>query len=95
MISTIGLVAGTLTALCFVPQVFRVLMTRDTKGISLLSYLLLLMSMILWAIYGTMLHNIIIICSNTINICLAGIITYIKVKNLLSGKDKLEYTNIL
>ncbi|MFZ2506600.1 MAG: PQ-loop domain-containing transporter, partial [Trichococcus flocculiformis] len=48
----IGSIAGVLTTLAFLPQVIKVLQTKDTKAISLGMYLMSVIGIFLWMVHG-------------------------------------------
>ena len=48
----LGLVASALTTMSFLPQALRTVRTRDTSGLSLPGYALLMVGVILWTAYG-------------------------------------------
>lgn len=76
----IGIIAATLTTLCFVPQVIQVLKTRDTKGISLAMYITFVLGVSMWCVYGILIGKWPVIIANIVTFCLASIILYIKIK---------------
>lgn len=78
--SSIGVIAAILTTVAFVPQVWRVMRTRDTNAISLLMYLLFSTGVTLWLVYGVMLWLWPIIIANTITLVLALIVIFFKVR---------------
>jgi MtN3 and saliva related transmembrane protein len=50
--SFIGYVAGSLITLSLLPQLFIILYNKDSKNVSILTYLFLLIARCLWVIYG-------------------------------------------
>lgn len=48
----IGYAAAIIAALIFLPQVIHTVKSRDTKGLSLITYILLTVSNSLWMTYG-------------------------------------------
>ena len=74
IVQAIGLVAACCTTLAFVPQAIRAISTRQTKDISLLTYLLFVVGIVLWLIYGLM------IIANSITLCLASAILVTKLR---------------
>ncbi|MEM4092878.1 MAG: SemiSWEET family transporter, partial [Conexivisphaerales archaeon] len=54
----IGLIAGFLTTVAYVPEVHKILTTKDTKGISLLWLMILLTGVFLWFIYGLGIYSL-------------------------------------
>ena len=82
----VGYIAAILSAICFVPQAIRVIQTRDTHAISFWMYLLSLLSVICWLIYGILLLSVPIILKNILVIILSGIIFAIKTAHLIRDK---------
>lgn len=68
----IGLVAGTLTTLAFVPQVWMTWRTRQTRGLSLAWLLFFSTGVSLWLTYGLLHGDLPIILANgfTLGLCL-------------------------
>jgi MtN3 and saliva related transmembrane protein len=80
LITILGLAAGTLTTISFVPQVVRVWKSRSTKDLSLGMFLLFTLGVLLWSIYGFILMQWPIILANVITLCLSCIILWFKVR---------------
>jgi MtN3 and saliva related transmembrane protein len=51
-IEVAGYMAATLTTAGFVPQVIKAVKTKQTKDISLWMYILMIIGIILWLVYG-------------------------------------------
>ncbi len=81
MTELIGIFAAFLTTVSFLPQTLKTIKSRDTRGISLIMYILFSLGVFLWLIYGILLQNYIIAVANSITLSLCGIILTIKVKN--------------
>jgi MtN3 and saliva related transmembrane protein len=64
--SLIGLAAGTVTVVSFVPQVIRVWRTRRTRDLSFGAFLLLGTGACLWLTYGLMMRDPAVIGTNLI-----------------------------
>lgn len=77
IIGYIGVVIG---ASMFVPQAFKVWRTKETKGISLLSFSLLAFVSLLWVTYGFLLNAMPVILVNIIVGILSFFIVYMKLK---------------
>ena len=89
----IGFIATALSVICFIPQAIKTIKTRDTEAISFWMYLLFLLSVIFWLIYGFMVSSMPIIIKNILVIILSGIILYLKIRNLIeknNSPQKLE-----
>ncbi len=74
----LGLVAAITTTVCFLPQVVRVVRYRDTRALSLTMYLLFVVGIVLWLVYGLVLGALPIILANVFTLVQAVIILYFK-----------------
>lgn len=84
----IGTLAATLTTCAYVPQVYKVLKTKDTKSISLAMFLMMNVGVALWLAYGIIINKAPIIWANLATLCLAGYIFYVKIKNVRNSAEK-------
>lgn len=75
----IGSIAGILTTGAFVPQVIKVIKTKDTKALSLSMYLLQVIGIILWLIHGIVIKDIALMMANGVTLCLSLIILSYKI----------------
>jgi MtN3 and saliva related transmembrane protein len=80
-VTAIGLVAGTLTTLAFVPQVVKTVRTGSTADISLGMFLILVAGIAAWLIYGAIIGDLPLILANAVTLVLAGTILVFKIKN--------------
>ena len=78
LVTTIGLIAGTLTTISFVPQVIRIWKTHSTKDLSLVMFLLFTAGVVMWLIYGICTGKLPVIISNAVTLLLAIIILIFK-----------------
>lgn len=76
----IGFIAAFLTTFGFVPQVIRVLKTKDTTSISLGMYLMSVTGMLLWLIHGIVIQDTALMVANIISVTLSGIILCYKLR---------------
>jgi MtN3 and saliva related transmembrane protein len=76
----IGLVAGLLTTISFIPQVVKTWRTKSAKDLSLVMFLLYCSGMLLWTIYGFMLNELPLILWNIITLVLSLVILFFKIK---------------
>ena len=72
----LGLAAGICTTLAFVPQVIRTWRTRSTEDISLGMFVIFVLGVFLWLLYGLAKADLIIIGANVVTLGLAGSILY-------------------
>jgi MtN3 and saliva related transmembrane protein len=76
----IGLAAAFLTTASFVPQVYRSLVTRDTRGISLQMYCVFTVGIALWLIYGLLRHDLPVTLANSVTLVLAVTVLILKLR---------------
>jgi MtN3 and saliva related transmembrane protein len=76
----IGLVAGLLTTVAFVPQVIKTWKSKSARDLSLVMFSLFCLGVFLWTIYGIMINQLPIILWNIITLILASVILFFKIK---------------
>ncbi|MEM8506941.1 MAG: SemiSWEET transporter [Bacteroidota bacterium] len=80
-IELIGLIAATCTTAAFVPQVYKAIRHKSTADISLTMYVVLLVGLLLWLVYGVYHKSLAIILANTITAILAVTMLLLKIKH--------------
>ncbi|MCG6152516.1 SemiSWEET transporter [Leptospira bandrabouensis] len=80
MENLIGYVAAFLTTVSFLPQVLRVVMTKQTRDISRNMYIMFFLGVLLWFIYGILKSDFPIILANIVTIFFVSIILYYKLR---------------
>ncbi|NQQ99901.1 SemiSWEET transporter [Streptococcus suis] len=70
----IGFIAACLTTFGFIPQVVKVVKSKDTESISLGMYVMSVTGMSLWLIHGIYQGDVALIIANSVSVSLAGII---------------------
>lgn len=78
----LGIVAGSLTTMAFVPQVLKTWKSRSTEDISATMFIIFSLGVTLWITYGVAIRSIPIIIANSITLVLAGVILYFKLRRL-------------
>ena len=76
----IGSIAGILTTLAFVPQVIKVVKTRDTSSLSLGMYSMQVLGVFLWLIHGIVIQDMALLVANAITFMLSLVILVYKLK---------------
>ncbi|MCE7863696.1 MAG: hypothetical protein DYG99_09160 [Bacteroidetes bacterium CHB5] len=76
----LGLVAGFLTTIAFVPQVVKTWRTKSAHDLSLVMFLLFCSGVFLWMIYGFMINELPVILWNIITLLLALVILFFKIR---------------
>jgi len=80
----LGYLAGICTAIVFLPQTIQTIRERNVSGLSLSTYIIYCVGMILWILYGVYLHSFQMVLFNSISLFFAVIILYMIIK----GKSK-------
>ena len=72
-----GYFAAFFTAVSFLPQAIKTVRTRETAGLSLLTYLFLFLGSWSWFIYGLYLTDYPLMVTNSLTTVFTGIILYL------------------
>ncbi len=80
LITILGLVAGTLTTLAFLPQLFKIWQTKSAKDISFNTLIIFNLGIFLWLIYGIYLNALPIILANLFTLIFNMIIVWLKIR---------------
>lgn len=78
--SLLGLIAGFLTTLAFLPQVLKTWRTRSAQDISTGMYLLFSLGLLLWLLYGLEIRSLPIVMANTVTLLLTIAILMMKLR---------------
>jgi MtN3 and saliva related transmembrane protein len=76
----IGLIAGLLTTIAFVPQLTKTWKSKSAKDVSLVMLMTFTTGVLLWLIYGLLIHAAPIIAANAVTLLLAGAILALKIR---------------
>lgn len=93
----LGYVAGTLTTIALLPQVWRTFRTHDVSGISLKMYLIFTAGVAVWLAYGIVLGETPMILANSVSLVLAFVVLAMKLRygrkgqrgKAATGKDRM------
>ena len=80
LITILGLVAGTLTTLAFLPQLLKIWQTKSAKDISFNTLIIFNIGIFLWLIYGIYLNALPIIIANLFTLSFNMIIVWLKIR---------------
>lgn len=75
----LGSLAGTLTTVSFVPQVWKLWKSRSAEDISFGMFSIFAAGVVLWLIYGIMIHAVPIILANSVSLVLVMAIIVMKI----------------
>ncbi|MDD2769212.1 MAG: SemiSWEET transporter [Methylococcus sp.] len=75
----LGSLAGTLTTVSFVPQVWKLWKSRSAEDISFGMFSIFAAGVVLWLIYGIMIHAVPIVLANSVSLVLVTAILVMKI----------------
>jgi len=78
--TALGLIAGMMTTLAYLPQVVKTWKTKSGEGISWSMMIILCIGIILWLVYGVYVHDLPVICANSITLVLSSLILALKIR---------------
>ena len=84
-IESIGIIAGILGIVAWVPQIYRIWIEKKADGISVPTFIVIVFALVLWLIYGFLVDSIALIISN--------IMTLIVIIAVLIGAFKVQKEN--
>ncbi len=76
----LGLAAGTITSITFLPQVVRIWQTKSVKDISMLMMILLIVGTSCWLTYGILMKDVAIIYTNVMVLIMSLVMFYFKIR---------------
>ena len=78
--TVIGFIAGTLTTVSFVPQVFKTFRTKRCDDLSWSMLLAFATGVFLWFVYGVLLHSAPIMLANLVTLLLLISLVVMKIR---------------
>ena len=78
--TTLGLVAGVLTTIAYLPQLIKTWQSKSADDLSWSMLIILCAGIILWLVYGFSVHDIPIVAANIVTFVLASIILVLKIR---------------
>ncbi len=81
----IGYAAGTLTTICFIPQVLHVWKTKRADDLHMGTLVSFTVGIVLWLIYGIATRQGPVILSNAVTLLLQCAIIYLKLRYARAG----------
>ncbi len=79
-VKILGLVAGTLTTIAFVPQVVKTYRSKSSKDLSLGMFTIFCMGTLGWLFYGILINDLPVMAANSITLALSGVLIFFKYK---------------
>lgn len=79
-IQILGLVAGTITSITFLPQVIKIWKTKSSKDLSMSMLALLILGVSMWLLYGILVLDAAIIYTNSMVLTMSLVMLFFKIK---------------
>ena len=79
-ITTLGIAAGVLTTIAYLPQLIKTWQSKSAGDISWTMLIVLCLGIILWLAYGLAIHDLPILLANIVTLLLAGVILVLKIR---------------
>ena len=76
----LGIMAGTLTTIAFVPQVIKIYKTKNAKDLSIMTFCIFSCGVFLWLIYGIVTREWPITLANGVTLILIFLIIAMKIR---------------
>ena len=79
-LTTLGLAAGLLTTIAYLPQVIKTWKSKSAQDLSWSMLIVLCIGIVLWLIYGFSVQDIPVIAANILTLLLVSIILVLKIR---------------
>ena len=80
MITFLGFFAAGCTTLAFLPQTLRIIKSKQSKDLSLITYVIYVVGLGAWVGYGVFIQDIVLFIGNLISLMLGLTIVILKLK---------------
>ena len=80
LVTSLGLVAGTLTTLSFLPQLIKAWKSQSTHDISIGMFSMLAVGVLLWLVYGLITADAPVTAANAITLVFVALILALKLR---------------
>ena len=81
LLNAIGIVAASLTTLCWLPQTIKVIREKETRALSLPANVIFAFGILLWLIYGIGIGDWPVIGANAVSFVLVSVIIVMKLRH--------------
>jgi MtN3 and saliva related transmembrane protein len=79
-ITTLGLAAGLLTTIAYLPQVIKTWKSKSAQDLSWSMLIVLCIGIVMWLVYGFSVRDIPVIAANILTLLLVSIILVLKIR---------------
>ncbi len=76
----IGILAGALCTISFIPQVIKIVKTKQAKDLSVVTFSIFSLGVFLWLIYGVLIKELPVILANAATLAFALFIVVMKIR---------------
>lgn len=83
----VGYIAASLTTLSFAPQVIKIIIEKETRGLSLAMYLSFVSGVVLWIVYGYLDDNMPVLWCNIASFILAFPVLFLIIRAKLRRRS--------
>lgn len=83
----LGLAAGTITSITFLPQVIMIYKTKSAKDLSTGMLSLLILGLTMWLSYGIIVQDVAIIYTNSMALTMSMVMLYFKIRFKEKSKE--------
>jgi MtN3 and saliva related transmembrane protein len=80
MVEILGFFAGLISMISFIPQVYKTYKTKSAESISLATFSIYTVAMLLWTVYGILIGRPSIYITNIFILIVSGIQVILKIK---------------
>jgi len=80
IVQLLGLAAGMLTTIAFLPQVIKTWRSRSAKDLSLGMFSLFCLGVAMWLAYGILVQDLPVIAANMLTLMLASTLLFFKLR---------------
>ena len=75
LLSTLAMISGIVGTFAFIPQVYKIFKRKSAQDISIVSYLVVLISSVVWVLYGLEIQSFPLVITNLIGCFIVVFIT--------------------
>ncbi len=88
LVDSLGLAAGSLTTIAFVPQVLKIWVSKSAEDVSVLMFAVFSLGVVLWLAYGIALGAWPVIIANVVTLALSILVVVLKFRYRDRDRDR-------
>ncbi len=94
MIELLGLLAGVIGIVAWIPQIIQVWVHKRHDGLSLTTFAVVAIALALWLVYGILVESLAMVAANIMTLTVIGVV-FFGVLKLRRSEAKSETSNLL